>query len=127
MDNRHSPQDEAKKVIAERNALEPKMDDTIEDAERTLEERGRWDRVKTAMETLSHEANCYGSEFLAKAMFYGMHNDHRTLQAMVVNAMLKFMGIYSGASYDLRNKAAVEAAEKLAQVIKDEGVYIPLI
>lgn len=127
MDSKYELGSLAKEALVKYASFTPTGDTAIEDAERLIIEKERWDDVVKAMGIISHAVNCGGSEEVAKAMFVGIGDDHRTLQAMIVNAMLKFLPIYSDATYDLRNKAAVEAAGKVAQFVKDNAVYIPLI
>jgi hypothetical protein len=127
MTSDHRMGSKGKEALDEYASLVPTGDTAIEDAERMIVHRERWDDVVKAMNILSHAVNCGDPKEVSKAMFVGICEDHRTLQAQVVDAMLKFLSIYSEASYDLRNRAAVEAAEKVTGFVKENAIYIPLI
>jgi len=102
--------------------VEPGM--AYADAERVIARQEKWDKVGQAMATLSQFVNGSTPGELAQAMFRYVGNDHRTLQAQTVKTIIEFLKIYQDAAFDLRNEAAVLAAEKLSQV---DGIYIPLI
>ena len=102
-------------------------DTTEEDAERMCKERERWDSVADAMKTIADAVNSGSPDVVAQMMYMGLEKEHRTLQAQTVCAMIKFMSIYKDAAYDLRNRAAVGAAEQVAQFVEGIKMYIPLI
>ena len=55
-----------------------------------------------------------------------LHSQHRTLQAQVIASIIEMFRLYRGSNYDLRNKAAVEAAGLISDLAK-EKIAIPLI
>lgn len=126
-DSKYELGDDARAAITEYDSFTPTGDTTIEEAERMIVEKEAWDDIAKAMRILSHAVNRWDSKSVAKAMYVGIHEDHRTLQAQVIDSMFRFLSIYAGASYDLRNKAAVEAAGKLAGFAQENSIYIPLI
>lgn len=86
-----------------------------------------WDSIVIAIGKLAVEVNHNSPDNVASGMFVGVYNHHRTIQAMMVNAMIRFLDIYQHSTYDLRNKAAVEAAKKISEFVKKDSIYIPLI
>lgn len=102
-------------------------DTTIAEAERRHKESERWDAVVTVGEHIASLVNSRSVEELAKGLYVGLSRQHRTLQAQSIAALIKLLGIYRDADYDLRNRAAVIAAERISQLVDDEHIGIPLI
>jgi len=126
-DNKSFASAKAKETIDRYAAFTPNGETTLADAERMIVNKEWWDHIGEAMETLSHALNGSNPKEVAQAMFIKVAHDHRTLQAQTIAAFIEFMSIYKDAAYDLRNKAAVDAATKITQFAKDANLYIPLI
>ena len=90
------------------------------------------DNIAHAFNTFSHTLNVMSShDNIINALLSCVVQDHRTLQqsffAMVFSLIEKYGDLEEGMYSDLRNEASLKACKKIAQFIKDEGIYLPLI
>jgi len=84
-------------------------------------------KIKEAVQALCGVVNSGDPETMAEAFYAAFVNEHRTLQAQMVAALIGFFDLYKDGEWDLRNRAAVRAAEIITRAAKRDGVYIPLI
>ena len=85
------------------------------------------DVIANAVADICRVINHNSSENAAQYINLAMAQEHRTLQAQTVHALLRFFDLYQDTSYDLRNAAAVDAAQAIAETVKQESLRIPLI
>lgn len=76
---------------------------------------------------LTHTLNGGSPKRVAKALYIGLCNQHRTLQAQAIQALLELLKLYKDSDYDLRNHAAVVEAALVTEFLDREGFGIPLI
>lgn len=79
--------------------------------------------TRKLVKSLVDASNHFDVETMSKAMFYEILKSHRTLQANIVRLLQQFLELYQYVGYDLRNKGAVEFAEKASKI----NAYIPYI
>ena len=84
------------------------------------------ERAEKDFETISGLLNNYG--FKDHEVAEKLANDHPTLQQSFMRLCAEYIYIQSEKEYsDGRNEQTVKACKKLAEVLKDEGLYFPLI
>ncbi len=103
-----------------------KMPERGDNVDVLRQERKDFDAIRGAMRTIADAVNGNSPAIVGKVLAVELAGQHRTLQASVIRALLVMFGIYKGAAYDLRNKAAVDAAEKVADLAKKD-IAIPFI
>lgn len=121
-------------IEAIENRINPDVDDDMSllEAEhlyaRTKKEREFFDEVSDIVRKLADVVNVMGREKdLALAMYRGLTNQHRTLQAGLIRTFIDMLRIYSDTAYDLRNAGAVAASQIITEAVDEAGVSIPLI
>lgn len=72
-------------------------------------------KVQEAVETILRELNGGNRSEIATTILFTVRQDHRTLQQLFWNVMLKAQIGYADSQYDPRNEAAV----KLAGIVKE--------
>jgi hypothetical protein len=97
-----------------------------DDAQEELE------NLRLAYKTLSHSLNVMSShKNIIKAILTCIIQDHRTLQQSFwgfIFALIEEYGkLEEGRYSDGRNEASLKACKKIAQFIKTESIYLPLI
>ena len=102
-----------------KESVHKRYDNTVEDAQKMAE----------AYDKMSHLVNVMGStEPMVKALLSCVQSDHRTLQQSFFGVIFKLIEDYGKTKYfDLRNEASVKACKDIAQFIKDQGIYLPLV
>ena len=86
-----------------------------------------FDEDSEIMDRLTHAVNGGNYKDIAKAMYLGLCNQHRTLQAQAIKAILELLRIYKDSDYDLRNHAAVVESALVTEFLDKEGFGIPFI
>lgn len=120
---------EALEVVKNYDKLRrPDMDKiTDENLERVYARKRRIDELSEISNKLANAVNGESAKLVAEAMYLGLCNQHRTLQAKAINTILELLKLYRDADYDLRNHAAVVAAAVISEAVEQEGLYIPVI
>jgi hypothetical protein len=90
------------------------------------------ENLARAFDTISRTLNVMSNhDNIVEALLACVVQDHRTLQQSFFDAifsLIKKYGNLDESMYsDLRNEASLKACKKIAQFIKDESIYLPLI
>jgi len=121
---------EALKTLEEYNDLyvHPCLDRMSDDEIRNrIARKKAIDEDSEIANQLTHAVNSGSPEKVAKALYLGLCNQHRTLQAKAIKALLELLKLYKDSDYDLRNHAAVVEAALVTEFLDREGFGIPLI
>lgn len=117
------------RIVNEHHKLRnPNVSDlSEEEIRRQIARKKEIDEISEISSKLADVVNGHDPKMVAKALYMGLCNKHRTLQASAIKALLELLKLYKDTDYDLRNRAAVVAAHVISQVVEDESLYIPLI
>lgn len=100
---------------------------TDEELERVCARKRRIDELSEISNKLANAVNGESAKLVAEALYLGLCNQHRTLQAKAINTILELLKLYKDTDYDLRNHAAVVAAAAISEFVEQESLYIPVI
>ena len=84
-------------------------------------------KIEEVVTMLCGVVNSGDPETVAGAFYTAFVHEHRTLQAQAVKAIIGFFDLYKDEEWDLRNRAAVRAAEIITQAAERDEIYIPLV
>ena len=119
---------DALKVVEKYDTLRGCWDDLDEGKIRNQVARKKEiDDVSEISIRLANVVNGQSAKKVAEALYLGLCNKHRTLQAKAINSLIELLRLYKDSDYDHRNQAAVTAAAVISEVVKDEALYIPVI
>lgn len=84
-------------------------------------------KIQEAVQVLSDAVNVMGFEGTGSVLAIALRKQHRTLQASIMRGLIDMFKIYQNEAFDLRNRAAVRAAEIFSKAVESEEIYIPFI
>jgi delta 1-pyrroline-5-carboxylate dehydrogenase len=85
------------------------------------------EKIAAIVEQLADAVNGGDREYMATVMAITMSREHRTLQASIVRLFVDFCRIYRDFGFDLRNRGAVELADKVAAMYEAGEIAIPVV